>query len=290
MLQICNKSVADFSICFGGENEIEIKTLINTLDSTLELINYVINKNDKDAFMKINVKGTKKGSFEIELKALVGMVPTLITDENVNLAKTCIDSVIELLNIKKHLKGEQPKSINNSGETVEIENYNCDKIKVSVNTYNLYNEDSDKIISKVFSKCSRDFFAIKQDNEKKVIVEKTEFENMLKEISMDSIKKERFERKITEAELYIKKPDLTGNSQWELIYLLRSKAIKAVIEDKRFINKVHSGYISINSKTTILVELEIETYFDEFNEKIKEIFTIRKVIEVKQNGIEQVKF
>ena len=290
MLQISNKSATDFSICFGGENEIEIKTLITTLDSTLELINYVINKDQKDAFIKINVKGTQKGSFEVELNALAGIIPTLLTSQNINVAKACIDSVVGLLNIKKHLKGESPKSVDSSGEAVKIENCTCDKIEVRVNTYNLYSEESDKMISKIFSNCQRDSFAIKQDGEKKVLIEKPEFENMTKDISLDSVIQERVVKNVTKVELYIKKPDLTGNSQWELIHSLRSKSIKAVMEDKNFVNKVHHGDISINAKTTIVVELEIETYLDEFNEKTKEIFTVKNVIEVKQNGTEQIKF
>ncbi|WP_446897674.1 hypothetical protein ACSVC9_11755 [Clostridium sp. LBM24168] len=290
MLQINNKSTSDFSICFGGENEIEIKTLLSTLESTLELINYVINKDQEDAFIKINVKGTQRGSFEIELQALAGIVPTLITSQSINLAKTCIDSVVGLLNIKKHLKGEPPKSVDSGGEVVKIENCTCDKIEVNVNTYNLYSEDSDRMISKIFSNCDRESFAIKQDNEKKILIEKPEFENMIKEVSLDSITQERVVKNITQVELYIKKPDLTGNSQWELIYPLRNKSIKAVVDDRNFVNKIHSGDISINAKTTIIVELEIETYLDEFNEKIKEVFNIKKVIQVKQSGTEQMRF
>ncbi|AUM91526.1 hypothetical protein [Clostridium botulinum] len=290
MLQINNKSESNFSICFGGSNEIEAESLIRTLEYTLELINYAVNEKEKDAYIKINVKGTRKGSFEVQLMALAGFLPTLITPSNIDLAKTCIDSVCGILNIKKHLKGAKPKSVTSKDGCVNIENLNCEKIEVNLPTYNLYSEKSDKILSKIFTGLDRESFAIKQENKSKVLINNDEFDNMKKEIVLDKIEDYRIIKNETKVELSIKKPDLTGNSQWEFTYPLKNKIIKSAIEDTEFINKVHLGDIVVSAKTTILVRLQVETYLDEINEKVKEIFTIKEVIEVKQNIDEQLKF
>lgn len=284
-MQIHNKSESDFSICFGGENEIEIKTLIDTLNSTLELINYVANEEDKDAFMKINVRGTRKGSFVVELAALAGVVPTLLNTQNVNLAKTCIDSVCGLLNIKKHLKGEKPKSVSNNGETVKIENNDCEKIEIQNYIFNFYNEQTDSMISKVFSSCNRDYFKIKRENEELVCVDKSEFGHMTKQIEIQETS-ERIISNTTEIELKIKKPDFTGNSQWELTDLNNKKTFKASVEDESFIYKVHSGDISINSKTTIIVRLYVETTINELNEVIKDIYIVKEVKKIVKNNLD----
>lgn len=277
---------SSFSICFGGENEIELKTLINTLDATLELIEYVSNRTEDCAEIKVNVKDAQKGSFKVNFEAMVAIIPTLFTIQNINLAKTCIDTVCGLINIKKHLKGEKPKSITKEGEKVVIENNSCEKIIVDNRTFNFYNSQVDETISKIFSYCDREYYEIKGENSNSVRVSSEEYEFMKRNIN---IEEERVVRSTITSAFKVKKPDLTGNSQWELIDINNNKVIKATIEDEKFINEVHEGYVYINSKTTIFAELEIETTLNKYNESVKDVYKITKVLHLKNDRYMQLR-
>lgn len=292
MIQLCNKSETNFSICFGGENEIEVKMFIDTLESTLELINYVANKEDKEAFIKINVKGTQNGSFKVHLAAIAGFIPTLININNINFARSCIDLACGMINIKKHLKGEKPKKVERKGDSVVIENIHSESAEFNVKVFNFYNQDSDKIISKIFSNCDREYFKINNEDEDLVFIGQNEYENMRKIIEIENAEtEERIIINTIESEFLIKKPDLTGNSQWELVDINNNnKTIRATIEDKNFISQVHSGDIYINSKTIIKAALQIETTLNKYNESIKDVYTIKDVKKLKNNKYEQLSF
>lgn len=289
MLQVSNKSQTEFNLCLGGENEIEAKTLINTLDSTLELLNYVINKNNKDAFIKISIKGTKEGSFVVMLAALIAISSTLFTAENISLAKNSIDIVCGLLNLKQHLKGERPKTVEKNNEKVKIENIHGENVIINVNTYNLYNAQSDDMISKIFSTCTRDFYKINSKDIDLVSVQKEEYGNMTKQIEINA-QDERVVYSTVITEMRIKKPDFTGNSQWDLTDE-NNRTFKTSFEDEAFIEKVHNAEISINSKTTITAELFIETTLNSYNVPIKDIHIVKKVLKVNKNDdSEQINF
>lgn len=285
MLKIHNESETDFSLCFGGEKEIEVNTLINTLEHTVELINWIINKENKSAYTKISIKGTKEGSFVVDLSTLIGAIPTLFTAQNINLAKNCVDTMCGMINLKKHLKGEKPKKIEKTLEGVKVENKDCEEVIVNNYTLNFYNKDSDKIISKIFSSCNRDSFSVKEDEKTKVLVSKEEFDNMTREIEL--LSEEQILKNTVIAELQIRKPDLTGNTQWEFIY---NSNIKATIQDEIFLNKVHRGEISVNARSRIKANLYIETFLNEKSEVIKTNYIITEVLEIINNAYEQLKF
>ncbi|MHB7978919.1 hypothetical protein CF067_00955 [Clostridium sporogenes] len=285
MIKIHNESETNFSLCLGGKKDIEINTLIKTLEHTVELMNWIINKQNKHSYAKIAVKGTKEGSFVVDLSALVAITPTLFTLQNINLAKTCVDTMCGMINLKKHLKGEKPKKVEKISEGVKIENKDCKEMVFNNYTFNLYNEDSDKIISKVFNNCKRDSFSIKEEEKNKVFVQKKEFENMVKEIDFST--EEQIITNVNTVELQIRKPDLTGNTQWEFIY---NNNIKATIQDQKFLDKVHKGEISINAKTRIRAELQIETVLNEKNDILKTNYTVVKVIEIIKYADNQLKF
>lgn len=292
MLEMHEKSEAKFSMHFGGEKEIDLRTLITSLDGTVELINNVANAQDKDAFVKINVTGTREGSFVIDLAAIASTAHTLLTKENVNFAKTCIDSVCGLFTIKKHLRGENPKKIESSGDNVAIENVHAEKIEVNVNTYNLYTEDNDKVISKIFTNCNRDYVKVEDGGGREVFIDKIDFDNMRKKISLDDTIEEQIIVNAVKTNLTIKRPDLTGNSQWDLVYSRNGnqKIIKATIEDKKFLYDVHNAKISVNAKTSISVELETTVRINEIGETDKQLYAIKKVFHVYQDDNTQISF
>lgn len=76
----------------------------------------------------------------------------------------------------------------------------------------------------------------------------------------------------------MKKPDLLGDSKWSFIF---NKIIEAEIEDKEFVNKVHSGIIrNLYAGVKIPVKLRIEQELDEKGLPIKDTdkYFVEKVI------------
>ncbi|MDO6355297.1 hypothetical protein Q3V94_09515 [Caloramator sp. CAR-1] len=74
-----------------------------------------------------------------------------------------------------------------------------------------------------------------------------------------------------------------------MVDINNNKVIKATIEDEKFINEVHEGYVYINSKTIIFAELEIETTLNKYNESVKNVYKITKVLHLKNDRYMQLR-
>lgn len=288
MREIVDLSKECFSIGFKGKDDIDLKELISSLDGTIELINIVSNHLDKNSFIKINVSGTRSGSFVVDMCAIAKEGLNLINSTNMTYAKLCIDTVCALLTLKKHLKGENAKSvIKDKDGNVIIENKDAEKIIVNNTTYNIYGVDSNKAMQRIFSKCDRDGFYIENEEGRAVEIDKDDFKNMVQDV--DSIIQEK--KVLTKSQIIvsIKKADFLGESKWELIYKKRS--FKASIKDSEFLENLHGGKISITSKTNMEINLITETYLNEIGEEIKTVHYVEKVIDLKDlDEFNQIEF
>lgn len=288
MEKIMDESNSSFSIGFGGANEIDIKELMNSLDGVVGLIDYISTSLENDSFTKIKVKGSREGSFIIDLSVLVQSAATLLTSSNIQFAKLCIETLCDLFKLKQHLKGEKPKNIckNKEGNLI-VENKDCENIQIYYNTYNIYTPECDEYMKRTFSSCSnRDSVYIEDNGEKKIEIPKDDFKYMEKEIAVDlNDEKETVLKTNVEIIAGIKKVDFLGSSQWELCY--SGKTIKATLEDEEFKFKLHEGNISINSKTNIKIDLETEVFLDKIGQVIKTNYRIKRIIEIYQNDLKE---
>ncbi|MCM0647360.1 hypothetical protein NBE98_03090 [Clostridium swellfunianum] len=279
------ESTIDFSIRFGGENSIDSYELINSLAATAGLVEHISSRVYFNSITKIEVKGTSEGSFVLQLSALIGMMPSLITPDNVGMAKNGLDIFCNLLKMKQHLKRSSPKSVQVGSELVKIENKDCESTSFNINVYNLYDTETDSKIRHLFESNKRDFIEIKSKDETKVKIEKKDFDNMSKPVEI--LKKEdvKIIKSAFRTTLGIRKPDLIGDTQWELIF---NKKIKAYVLDKDFMDKVHDGQISINPRTLLEAQLEYEAHYDNNNKVIKEEYFVTKVFDIIDEKIEQM--
>lgn len=300
MLTVNKEDTAVFSISFGGENEIEVEALLGALDGTLELLNYIVQESNPDAYLKLKVESTPPGSFKVNFSTLVGFVSTLMSNgaltSGLELAKTSIDTMMSLFSLKKHLDGEKPKEVIKSNGSVTITNHNGKEMSVTNNIYNFYGHPTDRAMARVIRSIpgDRTQFVISKQDGTGIMIPNTEFENMEREIATDKEPKETFQVYNAKASFRIKKPDFSGESQWELIKLDNNKTIRAKIEDKDFLLKVHNGDVAFSSNTYISVSLETTVFFDEINQPtgivkhiIKEVYDISDDIDV---IAEQLKF
>ena len=284
-----------FNVHLGGENSIEIKEYIKLLNVINNLFNYVSSEVYEESTLNLKVIAEKKGSFDVIIQAVITISQNLLTINNISVAKNCLDIFLGLIKLKSHIKGNKPKSIKKTNDYVTIENNSCEKIDVHINVYNLYNDASDEMLTKLLNN-NRDSIEI---TENKTHKSSTALDNVrnTKKISPNTInnleniklaymfapkieitENKKIQTNTNRVSLKIKKPDLFGKSQWELLY--DSNSIKANIKDTEFITNVHEGIISISGKTRIIADLITKSHYDNKGNIIKKYYTVTKVYEV----------
>ena len=279
-----NESKCNFILKYGGKDEIDAETLSLSLDGVVKTIKSITsNEYPADTHTKLKIINLERGSFEITLSTVIYYAPALLPIAN--MALNVIGTYLSYIQIKRHLHGQQPKSIKYENNNAKI--INRDNVTIIENahiTKNYFvNSTIDNLISDTFSPLVKDEdrtgLQIQYANETKIDISKDEFNNM----STPVVEKENNYRKkgniIENIELALKKPDLLGDSKWSFIL---DKIIEAEIEDKEFLDKVHSGIIrNLYAGVKIPVKLRIE---QEFNEEGLLIKDAEKYFVEKVNG------
>lgn len=266
---------------FEGENDINLETLSNSLNSTVDtlkrLAEDLISEND---FCRFKVMNIQKGSFVITIDQIIECAPTILP-----IVPTVLDSFKQLLEIRKFLKGMPPKEILHINNEVKIENndgnvYNADSI-----IFNIYSNDIEKGLASTAKSVLADrertgitYEFVKGEEDKKISLDREELSYLA--IPQDV---EKFDKEIQENEMitYVKvrKPDLKGHTKWGLT--LNGKNITCEICDENFLEKVHNDEISFTSSTRLYVRMLIRyktngTNLDEGNAEI----VSQKILEV----------
>jgi len=118
---------------FEGENDISLDTLTNALSSTVDTLKILagdlMSENDFCRFKVVNIQ---EGSFIITIDQIIKNSMSLLP-----LMPTVLETLKELLEIRKFLKRMPPKSITYMDNKVKIENnhgniYNANSITLTV--------------------------------------------------------------------------------------------------------------------------------------------------------------
>lgn len=275
---------------FEGENDIDLDTLSNSLNSTVEtlkeLADVLINEND---FCKFKVLNIEKGSFKVIINQIIEVAPSILP-----LMPTVITAFKEILEIRKFLNGDPPKEVIKNETNVKIENMSGNYYSIENATFNVYThrQNIEKEMANIAKSVLLDkdrtglTYEIIDDNGKIDSVKMDK--NILANLSVPQ-DVEKFDSDIQENEMttYVKvrKPDLKGKSKWGLT--LNGKSIMSDISDSDFLEKVHKNEISFNSNTMLYVKMIIRfrTSRTTFSENSSEILsrTIIKVLDVKND-------
>ena len=277
------ESKCNFILKYGGKDEIDAETLSFSLSGVVKTIKSITSNEYPDTHTKLKIINLGRGSFEITLSTVIYYAPALLPIAN--MALNVISNYLSYIQIKHHLHGQQPRNIIYGNNNAKIINQDHGTIIENVNITNNYfvNPTLDNLISDTFNPLLKDEdrtgFQIMQDNKIKIDISKDEFDNM----STTIIEKENNYRKkgniIENVELALKKPDLLGDSKWSFIF---DKIIEVEMEDKEFLDKVHSGIIrNLYAGVKIPVKLRIE---QEFNEEGLLIKDTEKYFVEKVNG------
>ncbi len=259
MLKVVNEQVETMQIKFEGTNDIDIETLAVALKNTVSSLKIIADEIlDEKQYCKFKIKDVKKGSFILDIAAFtVSNYSTIF--QNI---PTVLSTFKTILDIKKHLGGNEPKSVKQIDEhNVEVINNNGNIINANKAVVNIYatNAQIEKSLSSTFNKVFLDndrngmTFSIGDDSEISTTVFESEDINKAKNsIDVSSLVND-IEENVTEAVLTVVKPDLYGNSKWQVFF--NTMRIYVDIKDESFLNRVHNYEISFKASTRLKVKL-----------------------------------
>lgn len=294
MLKLANENVETMTIKFEGTNDIDLETLSDVLKSTVNSLKMVADKTlDENQYCKFKLKDVRKGSIILDIASVVisnygsmlPQVPTIISTFN------------NILNIKKHLRGNDPKSVEKiDDKNISIENIQGTKQIFNIDSVNIYgsSEGLEKELSKVFKKINKDDdrtgISFSSSNNGKINKE-IDFSNDdlsscskvvdVSKLTMNS------EESVSDVILRVIKADFYGNSKWT--FFLNNQRIEADIQDEVFLDKVHHNEILFDGNTKLKVNLRTKYKIDENGipiENEKATYSILMVLEVIQNRTE----
>jgi len=276
-----NESKCNFILKYEGKDEIDAETLSSSLNGVIKTIKSITSNEYPDTHTKLKITNLGRGSFEITLSTIIYYAPALLQIANMSL--NVVNTYLDYIKIKRHLHGQQPKKIIYQNNNAKIINQDNGTLVENVYITKIYfgNYAFDNSIADTFNPLVKDEdrtgLQIQYDNKVKINIPKDEFNNM----STPVIEKDKdYQKKgntIENIELALKKPDLLGDSKWSFIF---DKIIEAEMEDKEFLDKVHSGIIrNLYAGVKVPVKLRIEQEFNEEGLLIKgtEQYFVEKV-------------
>ncbi len=293
MLRLANENIETMTIKFEGSSDIDLETLSDVLKSTVNSLKIVADRTlNENQYCKFKLKDVRKGSIILDIASVVisnygsilPQVPTIISTFN------------NILNIKKHLRGNDPKSVEKiNAKNISIENIQGNKQTFHIDSVNIYGstEGLEKELSKIFKAIDKDaerkgISFLSANNEK--INEQIDFSNVdlsacskvvdVSKLTMNS------EESINDVVLRVVKADFYGNSKWT--FFLNNQRIEADIQDEVFLDKVHHNEILFDGDTKLKVSLKIKYKIDEYGipiENEKATYSVLLVTEVIQNRI-----
>ena len=293
MLRLANENIETMTIKFEGSSDIDLETLSDVLKSTVNSLKIVADRTlNENQYCKFKLKDVRKGSIILDIASVVisnygsilPQVPTIISTFN------------NILNIKKHLRGNDPKSVEKiNAKNISIENIQGNKQTFHIDSVNIYGSTDglEKELSKIFKAIDKDaerkgISFLSANNEK--INEQIDFSNVdlsacskvvdVSKLTMNS------EESINDVVLRVVKADFYGNSKWT--FFLNNQRIEADIQDEVFLDKVHHNEILFDGDTKLKVSLKIKYKIDEYGipiENEKATYSVLLVTEVIQNRI-----
>lgn len=257
----------EFKIRFDGQlHQVEANTLISSLVNISTILQETNSELNKESKVNIKIKALSEGSFEVnwvyEFVAMATVAVPLLP-QAISTSSDLLTILVSFLDIKKHLKGEEPKKIEEHDESIEIENNSGKIIFVNKPVYNLYTNNTkiQDAISSNFSTLQEDptieSFEVRDSNEQTLhVATKEDFSGMAMKTSV----LEKGTRVITEvATLHIFKLVFDSKYKWEFYY--KGNKISAYVVDDNFFNTIDSGE-EFAKGDTLIVELQIEQVFD----------------------------
>ena len=274
------KSSERISFVFGGENAIDADVLTSSLVGIVDAYRSCIKAQypENEATVSINVCAFAQGSFDVQLESIIHLLP--LAAATLPQAVECAKNFIEIIKLKRDLKGKKPLSVGTENENARIVNsdgetnyYNSTVYNVFVNTPSI--DGSLSALFDTLSPSTRPKVTI-QTSQDRIEIPQKEYATMsipvVEELDpIDNLKVES----IVEEQLLLKSPDFLGNSKWSFHY--DGKTIRAAIEDESFMENVKRGKVKLSAGVRLPVKMLIQVFMNEKLEIERRSYTILEV-------------
>ncbi len=272
--------LGNMSLRFEGRDSIDLETLMSSLSGAAKAYKATLSATyaDQGADIRLNVKAFAPGSVEVMLESVVSAAP-VIAPMLPNVI-SCTKTFLEIVKLKKELKGKKPQSVEQEGKTTKITNHDGETHYHDSTVYNIYlnNPTIDAGLTSMFTALKGSdrpsvSFGTSQEH---VQIEEYDYEAMNTSV-VDELAEAEYQKmeSVVEEQLLLKSPDFIGVSKWAFYY--DGKIIHATIDDEKFMDSVRKGEIKLFAGVRIPVRMKIEAYFDEKLEIAKKSYTVLEV-------------
>ncbi len=280
-------------INFGGEDCIRIDTLRDSLDATLKTLEIIANKTlKKEDYCKFVVENVQIGCFEIIISVIKDILPELVL-AGVTAMPEIVKTYIEIIKLRKSLKGHPPIKIEDNNGRKEITNRDGNVIIIENSTFNIYvnNDEIEKGLAKMNRTISQDggrttleIKSYDQNGNSNEDVDYSEEEIKQSSIAIDVDKLiDDIEIQEFKSSAFIKRPCFSGEAKWELNIPVLDRTVSVSVEDDEFLEKVQKGEISFSAATRIEARFESKTRIDKNGESVGATrYALKQVISIKQ--------
>ena len=273
--------LGNLSLTFEGHNSMDAEALMESLSGAIRAYKATLSAkyDEHDTEISMNIKGFAPGSVEVLLESVIGYAPTILPYVPSVIEGT--KNFLEIIKLKKELRGKKPVSVESDGNKAKITNHKGETSYYNSTVYNLYinNPVIDAGLSSMFSSLSKsDRPAISFNaSDNQVKVEETDYQKMCTPV-VDEIREEKYQKmeSTVEEQLLLKSADFLGDSKWSFYF--DGRIIHVSIEDEQFMEAVKNGKIMLYAGVRIPAQMKIEAYLDEKVKIVKTNYTILKVL------------
>lgn len=269
---------ADVKIRYEGQtHQVDLDMLLVSLLHWADMVRAVADEVQPDSTIQISISAPEKGSFKVDL-ALVQKMTGLLKDAVPKLPET-LKSMVDVLTIKRMLKGEKPTKVEPAAQNVSI-SINQMQIVVPPETWRAYkNPRVNEAMSKMFVGLTggTEIEGLQVDAGAHGVFEAkaNEFSDMAR---ANELIEEDKTTVIKKAEVSVVKVVFQRDRVWEFVY--DGIRISALISDKDFWERVDSSNARFGKGDRFVVDLEITKVFDpEVQSEVNRSYRILKVID-----------
>lgn len=272
--------LGNMSLKFDGKDSIDLDILMSSLSGAAKAYKATLyaTYEDQGAEIGLNVKAFTPGSVEVLLESVVSAAPVIMPMlPNVI---TSTKNFLEIVKLKKELKGKKPQSVEQEGKTTRIVNHDGEIHYHDSTVYNIYlnHPEIDTGLTSMFTPLKgsdRPSVSFRTEQER-VHIEEGDYEAMNTSV-VDELAEAEYQKmeSIVEEQLLLKSPDFIGDAKWDFYF--NRKVIHATIDDDTFMDSVRKGDIKLFAGVKIPVKMKIEAYLNDKLETVKKKYTILEI-------------
>ena len=253
-----HKDKCELSFVFEGGNAVDASTVTKALDGLITMVSAIAEREENGTKYRLAVNAFSPGSFEIMLLAFAESVKSLLTPEGVGYAADLVEVIGACFSAKRFLKGKLPKKREVKDDYLIIENAEGSTVKFPKGANALFvDQRIDNSITCIINgaTASDGVSGLRIDTqETSVRIDKSDFGECAVPIDVESVDAKVFESSRLNEILFVRQPDLLGDSKWGF---KSDKNLTADIADKDFLEKIKAGEYEIYSGMYIIADLAV---------------------------------